>query len=360
MKTRHLVYVISSHGYGHAARACAVMEAMLKVDGNLHFHILTEVPQWFFKESLPIKNFTYHRAFTDVGLAQKSPFEEDIEQTIKNLRRNIPFSREFVRSLADDLQTFRPRVVITDISVLGNLLSRELNIPSVLIENFTWDEIYRHYLKNARELQPFIDYFSVLYNRFDLRIQTQPILKKINDAQQVAPIARRARSSAAEIRQKLSIPDDAPAVLISTGGIKTRHSFLPQLKSFRHCYFIVPHDVEKVVFEDNLRVLPHHSKFFHPDLVNASDVVVCKAGYSTVAEAYLHSKKIILIKRKVFPESRTIEAFVQKELVQRIVEPSFFDDQGWQKVLEEILKEKVRQQVNPNGAQQVAKILTAF
>ena len=35
--------------------------------------------------------------------------------------------------------------------------------------------------------------------------------------------------------------------------------------------------------EKNLILLPHHSVFFHPDLVNASDAVVGKLGYSTLA-----------------------------------------------------------------------------
>ncbi len=360
VKKRHFVYVISSHGYGHAARACAVMEAMLKRNRRFHFHIVTEVPQWFFNESLPAANFTYYRAFTDVGLAQKSPFEEDLTRSVKELKRNIPFSRELVRSLAHRLRPFSPHLVISDISVLGHLLSRALDIHSVLIENFTWDEIYRHYVSEAPELKPFIDYFSSLYARFDLRIQTQPVLRKIDGARPVAPIARKARSSAKTIRRKLAIPEEAPVALISTGGIKTRHAFLPRLKSFQQCYFIIPHDVEKMVIEDNLRVLPHHSNFYHPDLVKASDVVICKAGYSTVAEVYLHCRKIILIKRAVFPESQVIERFVHNQLIHRIVGTTFLTEKGWQQVLEGILKENVHQQVKPNGAQQVAKILTAF
>jgi hypothetical protein len=33
--------------------------------------------------------------------------------------------------------------------------------------------------------------------------------------------------------------------------------------------------------KQNLVLLPHHSGFYHPDLVNASDAVIGKVGYST-------------------------------------------------------------------------------
>ncbi|HYQ61402.1 MAG TPA: hypothetical protein VEP29_10130, partial [Desulfatiglandales bacterium] len=49
---------ISPHGYGHAARATAVMEALHHLDPEKEFEIFTEVPEWFFHHSLS-GAFTY-------------------------------------------------------------------------------------------------------------------------------------------------------------------------------------------------------------------------------------------------------------------------------------------------------------
>ena len=62
-----IAYFISPHGYGHAARACAVMAAMHELNPSIRFEIFTTIPQWFFDQSIP-GTFTYHNLLTDIGL----------------------------------------------------------------------------------------------------------------------------------------------------------------------------------------------------------------------------------------------------------------------------------------------------
>ncbi len=47
-----IAYFISPHGFGHAARAAAVMEATYEMDPAIRFEIFTQVPRWFFHDSL--------------------------------------------------------------------------------------------------------------------------------------------------------------------------------------------------------------------------------------------------------------------------------------------------------------------
>ena len=54
-----IAYFISPHGYGHAARASAVMDAIHDISPSLRFEIFTTVPQWFFEQSLT-GPFAYH------------------------------------------------------------------------------------------------------------------------------------------------------------------------------------------------------------------------------------------------------------------------------------------------------------
>lgn len=83
-------FFVSSHGFGHAARASAVMQKLWEQKpGN--FYIYTSTPEWFFHNSLRFP-FEYIRVQTDVGLVQSTPFEEDIEKTITSLQEFLPFS----------------------------------------------------------------------------------------------------------------------------------------------------------------------------------------------------------------------------------------------------------------------------
>ena len=54
-----IAYFISPHGFGHAARSAAIMEALNEINDNIEFHLFTLVPRWFFKNS-KISNFKYN------------------------------------------------------------------------------------------------------------------------------------------------------------------------------------------------------------------------------------------------------------------------------------------------------------
>ena len=64
----------------------------------------------------------------------------------------------------------------------------------------------------------------------------------------------------------------------------------------------------------HLRLLPHHSPIYHPDLVAAADLVVGKLGYSTVAESFAAGTRMLYVPRPTFRESAVLEAWVAARL----------------------------------------------
>ena len=85
-----IAYFITPHGFGHAARSSAIMDAVSETVPLVSFDIFTTVPEWFFADSLSGR-FEYHEFVTDIGLVQKTPFLHDLEETIETLDRFIPF-----------------------------------------------------------------------------------------------------------------------------------------------------------------------------------------------------------------------------------------------------------------------------
>jgi hypothetical protein len=69
--THRIAYFITPHGYGHAARASAVMAAVHQINAAVRFEIFTQVPEWFFQDSLS-GPYGHHALLTDIGLAQKT------------------------------------------------------------------------------------------------------------------------------------------------------------------------------------------------------------------------------------------------------------------------------------------------
>ncbi|NIO06707.1 MAG: hypothetical protein GTO40_01480, partial [Deltaproteobacteria bacterium] len=94
-----IAYFITPHGYGHAARASAVMAAIQQRTPKVRFEIFTQVPRWFFQDSLS-EPFGYHPLLTDIGLAQKTALSEDIPETLNRLDDLLPFDAPLIQDLA--------------------------------------------------------------------------------------------------------------------------------------------------------------------------------------------------------------------------------------------------------------------
>ena len=98
---------ISAHGYGHATRAMAVMEALGRCL-PVHFEILTAVPPWLFAETLTVSH-RLHAMTTDVGLKQHNPLVEDMPATLKALDDFYPLREASIKAAAKLRAIMPPR-----------------------------------------------------------------------------------------------------------------------------------------------------------------------------------------------------------------------------------------------------------
>ncbi|TNF77411.1 MAG: hypothetical protein EP299_04745 [Acidobacteria bacterium] len=153
--TPAIAYFVSPHGFGHAARSVAVMEALRALRPDTRIEIFTTVPAWFFEDS-GLSPITLHPVLTDVGLVQTSSLEEDPAATARALADFLPFTDGRVTRLAETVEAAGCRLLVTDISPLGPAVAARAGIPGVLVESFTWDWIYRGYgvTSTASRLSP--------------------------------------------------------------------------------------------------------------------------------------------------------------------------------------------------------------
>ena len=185
---RQIAYFITPHGFGHAARASAVMDAVSKIVPSVSFEIFTTVPKWFFEDSFSGR-FTYHEFPTDVGLVQKTPFLHDLEKTIEKLDRFIPFDPASICGVADLLKRRSCRLVVCDIAPIGIFIAAEAGISSVLVENFTWDWIYEDFINVNARIARHVDFLQEIYRAVDYHIQTFPVCNPQHVDMTVSPIS---------------------------------------------------------------------------------------------------------------------------------------------------------------------------
>jgi hypothetical protein len=229
MHSKQIAYFISPHGYGHAARASAVMEAIYRINPWICFEVFTNIPEKFIRDSVSA-DFQYHSTLTDIGLVQKSPLHADIEDTVKQLDRFIPFEPGIINALSDKVKTRDCIMVVCDIAPMGIAVARKAGIPSLLIENFTWDWLYREYSASNRNLEAHINYMKELFSRADYHIQTQPVCSPVNSDLTANPVSRPPRTPSRDIRKSLNIEEQEKSVMISMGGVPDKHPSLKALK----------------------------------------------------------------------------------------------------------------------------------
>ena len=355
-KSRKIAYFITSHGFGHATRALAVMSALLERDPSLHFEIFSQIPLYLMDQSIA-GAYDYHPLACDVGLAQHSALAIDIPGTLQRLAGLLPFREDQIRTLALQVRALRCAMVICDIAPMGIAVAKEAGLESVLIENFTWDWIYEGYVEHAAALSPYCRYHAHLNREADYRIQTTPVCAPLGHAFRTEPIAREHKMSREETRTRLGILPEQHLVMITMGGISQEISFLDRLQSVPDCFFLIPGPDREM--GDRILRLPPSNEFFHPDLVEAADVVIGKLGYSTLAEVYRAGVPFGYVAREHFRESSVLAHFIREHMPGAALSEASFLDGSWLEHLEGLLQLPRRPKPHINGAAQAADFLLA-
>jgi len=342
---------VSPHGFGHATRTTAVIEALNNRTTNLYPHIFTTVPESLFAETLD--TYSYHNIRTDIGLEQKSALEIDLKKTVSSLDQFLPFPSTFIQALADLCTNCS--FILCDIAPLGIAVARELKIPSILVENFTWDWLYSPY----PELRMHAEQLKHEFQKATFHIQTAPVCQKTENDLECGPIFRRCREDKESVRQRL----DARArkiILITAGGIGQEFPIWEKMHEMDDFLFILLGQNKKKSTGKNILLLDQHTMFYHPDLISCADLVVCKSGYSTFAECFQTGTRIISIGRDNFPESRILLDFQQKYMVGLSIGQNEFFNGSWLERIDEALLLPSAKPAAENGADIVAAFLEPF
>jgi hypothetical protein len=336
------------------------MASLREISPETGFEIFTTVPEWFFQQSLSFP-FGYHKLETDVGLVQKSTLTEDLAGTIDRLGKLVPFRDDYVAAAADKVQGLGCDLVVSDIAPLGIAVGGFAGIPSVLVENFTWDWIYEAYVEEAPGLREFIPYFRDVAASADYHVQPEPVCVRDPEANLVAsPVSRRPRTSRPVIREKLGVTASDKLVLITMGGIPGTFEFLAELEHEPEIIFVLSGMAASRRREKNLLFLPPNSEFYHPDLIGACDAVIGKPGYSTVAEVYHAGIPFGCVERPGFRESKVLTSFIEREMLSMSLSTGEFESGRFIKRAPELLSMGRDTSPKQNGDIEIARFLNGL
>ena len=356
MMSKHpptFAFFVSPHGYGHAARASALMRALNEQVGA-EFELFTTVPRWFFEESVG-GVYRYNEVRCDVGFEQASALRIDLDRTVASLERMLPFDPTRVSALAGQVQAAGCRAVLCDISPMGLAVAQQAQLPSVLVENFSWQWLYASLFDRAPGLRRFSTELERWWRTADHHFQTEPLCERLPDAHLVAPISRTALKDPGAVRRELEIDPDQSLVVLTMGGYGQGMPFLERLKEDADVAWVVT-GAHETARDGNLRLFSNQTPIFMPDLLRAADGLVAKLGYGIVAEAWREGIPFMYVSRQDVREMPPLEAFVSEHLPGFEIPTGDFDGGEWIDRVPELLGLERRPR-DHGGAEQVAEFV---
>ncbi len=343
---------ISPHGFGHATRAIAVIEACRRSRPDFHTHFFTTVPRYLFAQTLT--EFTHHPVMVDVGMVQSSALEADIPATICQLDRLLPFDDDLIKDLA--ARCAQCALVLCDIAPLGIAVAKYAGLPSVLVESFTWDWIYHPYVTRYPGLLPHAQYMANLFSHANYRIQTEPLCAETDRDLYCGPIFRRIKRSKTVLQEQLGC-GDKKLVVVSMGGVFQEIPAHQNMAEYPDIYFLLTGQKETKQIGENIALLAQESGVYNPDLLNAADVVVCKAGYSTIAECCQAGARVISVGRDDFAESAPLQRYLEDQLAGIAITSEMYQRGDWIAHSAQFLLRPKPVAFRENGADKVADFL---
>jgi len=141
-----ILFYISGHGLGHAARVVAVMKALVSKAPTVHIYARTQVSSNVF-DGLPAESLHHSHAAIDAGVVEKDIFSQDIHATLRAYAGISESKREIIANEVSFVRRERVDIIVGDIPPLASEIRDEAGIPTLAIGNFSWDFIYEPYIR---------------------------------------------------------------------------------------------------------------------------------------------------------------------------------------------------------------------
>ena len=296
-----LVYYVSGHGFGHAVRSGLVQQALHALRPDLRIIVRTDRPPWLFPPNVEVAPVT-----VDVGIVQSDSLTPLLTDTLDAATRFEAERPNLVRREAAVLKTLAPIGIVSDIPPLAFDVAANLGVPSIAIGNFSWDWIYRGLgVVDARvdELASAV-VASQRQASLLLRLPMHGDMSAFPRIEDVPLIAKKSTADRSATRSQLGIAPGATVALLSFGGHELLRLDFDALASLSPIMFVItappPGPLPPNV------ILGPRDPATYPDLLAASNVVVMKPGYGTVADCLVNQVPMIYTTRPGFVEENVL------------------------------------------------------
>jgi uncharacterized protein (TIGR00661 family) len=306
-----IAYYISDYGFGHASRSVAIIRELLTLSNNIKVIVCHSYAISFIKASLANEErVEYRESATDIGYKLKqNSLEPDLEEMNSSFDRYIENLDELVYDEIQFCMVTGIDAIISDIVPFSFKVAKKLKIPSIGISNFTWFTAYKQLIEK-RKLENLKGYYSLMDYQFSLATSNEPKWGHIWE-RDFGFVSRRCDEELVNKLKKEIDPTGLMTIVYFGLGMKV---FIDELETLTiwdspNCIFVVSSNIK--LKKGNIYKIPSEyseSQYF----IAASDIVITKAGWSTIAEAINLNKPLIVLNRSNMEEDKNTIKYLKK------------------------------------------------
>lgn len=308
-----VAYYISAHGFGHFVRSAQVIKAL---PTEVPVIVRSMIPSWFMDQELADVKYECAPAQFDVGAVGADSIQVDIEKTFELAREIHEQGVHEIEAEKNFLRSCKAKLVVCDAPAVPLLAAKSLGIPSVVIANFTWVEIYES-LADQAEAQGLADLAEIgrnvignyrdAYAAGDLLLVPGLNMKMGACRRQceVPIISRHGRPDRAALCEALGFDAERPIYQVYLGAAGYAGMQWERLAEFPEAQLF---SFTPVVDETagRIKVLAA-DRIDHADATASIDAVIGKVGYSLCAECIASGIPILYPPRPDFAEAVALE-----------------------------------------------------
>jgi L-arabinokinase len=296
-KQPRIAYFVSSHGFGHAARTRTILQ---QLHSCAEVTVFSTTPTWFWGD-VSVDHIHYQ---ADIGCIQQGTLSIAEDATSDAFRAFLADSQNRFTWFSGICSRNPFNLIVTDIAPEPLDFAYRLGIPSALIANFTWVEIYN-------QMPLLSDLIPTILKQYQMADRTyipgfQTGMTWADNTVIVDPVAEIGMC----IRSTLD-PDNlyARIVYIDAGRWGTDIGW-GNASSFSDTLFIrvgqfldgLPPNILQLAF----------GTVKHADLIRSVDLVVSKPGYGIVTECLANQAHWCCIPRVGFAEDDVLIKIAEK------------------------------------------------
>lgn len=361
----NILFYISGHGYGHATRTRAIMDALSELDPTIHFYVKTPAPYSIFAD-MPPTILTFQSLAIDAGIVERDIITQDAQASLKkyaeiNDQRQTIIAKERTFARKNNIA-----IIVSDIPPLASEIGEVAGIPVIACANFTWDFNYKPYTRQYPRYTALIDDIRSAYKKTSLLLKFpfHHTFDCFPRQQDIPLVARQPTAEPQKTRQKLGIEinDHRPIILVA---------FRTDVPIFQRVITNLALDNDIIVLtygapvEKNIKNVIAIGKDWQtwqfPDLLRVSTLVVSKIGYSTLAECIAARTRLVYPPRENYPEYDLLHHGAREHLPSLLIPKNDFLGGNWLPYIKQCLSDQRSYPTMPtNGAQVAGEIIYQY